>query len=409
MAFSFDTVLASGAPEPEPRFSGYPKYNFIGGHNDPDQIPSQALARAAESVLARHGTKLAMYNLGEGPLGFSGLRDFLAGKLKDKRGIVATSDDILITTGSNQGIDLVNRILVQPGDTVLIEEFSYSGAINRARASQAKVVGMPMDGLGIKVEAVAKQLADLKASGVTPRYIYTIPTVQNPTGSILPLERRHALVQLAQQYSVPIFEDECYADVVWSSDNAPPAIHSLAPDQVIHIGSFSKSLAPALRVGYAVADWAIIGRMIALKSDGGTGALDQMVAAEYFSAHFEKHMRSLTSVLKRKRDVMIESLHKEFGTDADILAPDGGIFVWVKFSDQIDVRSIAAAALNAGVAFNPGPEWACDGDTARNFMRLCFALPSAEIIRAGVAELARVCFEHTGLPQRGGNSLRKVS
>ncbi|WGF87814.1 aminotransferase-like domain-containing protein [Marinivivus vitaminiproducens] len=404
--FAFEGMLAPSVPRPEPRFKGHPTYNFIGGHNDPEQIPTERLAQAAARALEKHGRKLAMYNLGEGAQGFTGLREFLCAKLAAKRGIRCTADDILITTGSNQGIDLVNRVLVQPGDTVLIEEFSYAGAIGRARGSGANVVGMPLDSDGIDVERLAAILERLRSSGVTPKYIYTIPTIQNPTGSILPLERRHELIRLAGTFGVPIFEDECYADIVWSHD-APPSLHALAPGRVIHIGSFSKSLAPALRVGYAVADWAILGRMVAMKADGGTGAVDQMVAAEYFGAHFDPHIQGLAAALKRKRDVMIEALHEEFGTSADVWAPEGGIFVWLKLPDQVDVRSLTAAALDAGVAFNPGPDWACDGEAARSYMRLCFALPSAATIREGVAELARVCFEQTGIPSRSGNRLRQ--
>ncbi|MFD1380085.1 aminotransferase class I/II-fold pyridoxal phosphate-dependent enzyme [Fodinicurvata halophila] len=205
---------------------------------------------------------------------------------------------------------------------------------------------------------------------------------------------------------MPIFEDECYADVRWAAGDAPPALYSLAPAQVIHIGSFSKSLAPALRVGYVIADWSVLSQLLACKGDGGTGALEQMVVAEYFSQSFDDHLARLTPALRGKLDTLVEALEKEFGTDVEIFMPEGGIFLWVKLPDEVDVRSFAAAALEQGVAFNPGPDWACDPEEARSHMRLCFALPSKQQIREGIAELARICHAHTGRPRRSANVAR---
>ena len=182
---------------------------------------------------------------------------------------------------------MISKLLVNPGDTVLTEEYCYQGAMNRFRKLGARLVGMKLDADGIVIDALAQQLADLKAQGITPKFIYTIPTIQNPTASILPLDRRHALIELAHRYNVAIFEDECYADLLWEGIEAPPALYALDPGCVIHIGSFSKSLAPALRLGYLIAEWDIMSRLLPLKADNGTGALDQMVVAEYFSKNFD--------------------------------------------------------------------------------------------------------------------------
>ena len=186
----------------------------------------------------------------------------------------------------------------------------------------------------------------------------------------------------------------------------PPSIYSLAPDITMHIGSFSKSLAPALRVGYAVGDWVILGRMAARKNDGGTGGLDQMVAAEYFSSHFDDHMARLNAALEAKRDTIVEALEAEFGTAVDIYKPKGGIFVWLKI-DGVDVRDLVAPAARAGIVFNAGPDWACDRDASTSHMRLCFAMPSHETLREGVKALARVCYETTGIPLRSANVSRE--
>ena len=166
-------------------------------------------------------------------------------------------------------------------------------------------------------------LPTLKAKGITPKFIYTIPTIQNPTASILPLDRRHALLKLAREYNVAIFEDECYADLLWEGVEAPPALYALDPGCVIHLGSFSKSLAPALRLGYIVAEWEIMRRLLPLKGDSGTGALDQMVVAEYFSKNFDKHLRHLNGVLHDKLNTMVEAVEREFGAAAECWHPEG--------------------------------------------------------------------------------------
>jgi 2-aminoadipate transaminase len=401
-AFDLTSCFAEGLPDPAPRFGGFPKFNFIGGHNDPVQIPIEGLIEATASVLRREGSKLAMYNLAQGPQGYVGLREFVADKLKRHRGIAATRDDVLITTGSGQGIDIVSRLFINPGDTVILEEFCYAGAINRFKRIGANIIGVPLDEDGMRMDALASTLEGLKQKGVTPKYIYTIPTIQNPSGSILPLKRRQQMLALALQYGVPIFEDECYADLIWAG-GAPPALYALAPKQVVHIGSFSKSLAPALRVGYAVAEWPVLSRMISSKTDSGTGALDQMIVAEYFTKSFDKHIGTLSGVLKGKLDTMVEAVEREFGTTADMWRPKGGIFLWLKLPDAVDVRKLVKPAADAGINFNPGPEWVCNPEPAKSYMRLCFALPSKEDIRAGVAALAQVCYEQTGIPVRSAN------
>lgn len=400
--FDLSRLFGTGLPDPSPRFTGFPPFNFIGGHNDPDLIPIEGLIEAAASVLRREGSSLAMYNLGKGPQGYPGLRAFLADKLNRHRGMAIGADDVLITSGSGQGIDMVSRLLVDPGETVILEEACYAGAINRFKRIGAKVVGAPIDGHGLRINALADLLDRMKAQGVTPKCIYTIPTIQNPTGSILPLDRRQALLKLARERNIAIFEDECYADLLWAR-NAPPSLYALAPDQVVHIGSFSKSLAPALRVGYAVGSWPVLARLIAMKTDGGTGALDQMIIAEYFSKFFDQHVEHLSAVLREKLDTMVEAVEREFGTAVEMWKPEGGIFLWLKLPDQVDVTKLIKPAADAGIAFNPGPEWVVDGPTAKSSMRLCFALPGKQQIKEGVAALARVCFEQTGIPVRSAN------
>jgi 2-aminoadipate transaminase len=403
MNIDFTRLYSDGLPDPAPRWAPFPKYYFVGGNNDPEQIPIEGLVEAAASVLRREGSKLAIYNLGLGPQGYPGLRQFVADKSKRTRGIDVTIDDVTILTGSGQGIDMVSKLFVNPGDTVLVEEFCYQGAMNRFRKIGAKLEAMKLDADGIVIDALAEQLARLKAQGITPKFIYTIPTVQNPTASILPLDRRHALLALAREYNVAIFEDECYADLLWDGVEAPPALYALDPSSVIHLGSFSKCLAPALRLGYLICGWDLMRRLLPLKGDSGTGALDQMVVAEYFSKHFDTHLSHLNGVLHDKLKTMTEAVEREFGASAECWAPKGGIFLWIKLPDSVDVRTLMKPAAEAGIVFNEGPAWAVSPGNSSSHLRLCFAMPSHETIRDGVAALARVCYEQTGIPLHSGN------
>jgi 2-aminoadipate transaminase len=401
--FDVAPLLAPGTPPPAVKWNGFPKYNFVGGHNDAKRVPVQALIDAATAVLKREGATLATYGLNSGPLGYRPLREFLSGKLKSHAAIDCSADEILITSGSLQGLDLVNTLLLGEGDTILIEKETYGGALTRLTRFGVNIIGIPLDNDGMRMDALKAKLEELKKKGITPKYIYTIPTVQNPTGSIMPESRRQEMIALARDYGTMIFEDECYSDLVWSGKR-PRSIYSLASGNgVIHIGSFSKSIAPALRVGYIVAKWEILARILGLKQDAGSGALEQMVLAEFCTRHFHDHVPKLAKALSHKLQTLREALAEQFGTAAEFGDPPGGIYLWVKLPDNVDTVKLGQAALAAGVSLNPGPEWSVDKDYARCRLRLCFANPEPETIKQGVAVLAEVCRREFGVPLRSAN------
>src|SRR5205809_1846244 len=320
--FDFAPLLAPGLPPPAAKWTGRAKYNFIGGNNDTDEVPVDGLIAAATTVLKREGGTLASYGLESGPLGYRPLREFLADKLKRAAGIACTADEILITSGSLQGLDLVNGVLLAPGDTVLIEQESYQGSLTRLARLGVNAVGIPLDRDGMRIDALAAALEDLKRRGIRAKYIYTIPTVQNPTGTILSEQRRHELLRLSEDHNVPIFEDDCYADLIWDG-RRPPALYAMSKSGgVIHIGSFSKSIAPALRVGYIVAHWDILSRILALKTDAGSGALEQMVLAEFCARHFAEHVPALRRGLRDKLEALMAALDEQFGTSAEFDDPE---------------------------------------------------------------------------------------
>ncbi len=397
---SFDMV-ATFRPDLPPAAEPWqqpPPFSFVGGHNDADSVPFGGLAEAAVNVLRREGQALATYNLGGSPLGYLPLRQFICDKLGVRASMPVEVDEVLVTSGSLQALDLVNEALLSPGDTVIIEQATYGGMLSRLERLGVDWVGVDLDEHGIDVGHLATVLDELAQAGTTPKYLYTIPTVQNPTGSVLPVERRLALLDLTRRFGVPIFEDDCYADLVWDGER-PPTIRSLddGGGQVIYCGSFSKSIAPALRVGYLVADEPVIRQLLALKTDAGTGALEQLTLAEYAPAHFDHHVERLIAALRAKCTTMIAAVDEHFGDDVVVTPPKGGIYIWLTFPDGVDTGALSAGAAAAGIEFNAGAGWSADPAWGARRLRLCFGHADERSIRDGVARLAEVYRASTAL------------
>ncbi len=404
--FDYAELLRRDLPPAAARWTGFPRFNFVGGHNDAGSVPVEDLIAAATAVLKREGSTLSTYGLQSGPLGYRPLREFIARKLASDAGIACSPDEVLITSGSLQGLDLVNQVLLSPGDTVIVEQMTYGGAITRLQRLGVNIVGVAVDHDGLNDTALKTALEELRRRGIRPKYIYTIPTVQNPTATVMSEARRAEILKLSVAYGVPIFEDECYSDLVWEGTR-PRALRGMAGDErVIHIGSFSKSIAPALRIGYLVVGWPLMSRILGIKSDGGSGAIEQMILAEYCRDHFVSHVSALRKTLRRKLDVMIEALREQFGPAAEFDDPAGGIFLWVKLPDGVDTTRLAQVALQSGVAINPGAEWMTDADAGQRRLRLCFAHPPEQVIRDGVARLAEVCHREFGVPTRSAKGHR---
>ncbi len=405
MKFDFRTAVNSDLPDAQKPWTAFPEYNFVGGHNDADSLPIDEITAACNSVLLREGKTLATYSLESGPQGYLPLREFLVNKLDKYAAMQCEVENILLTSGSLQAIDLINAALLKPGDTVIIEASNYGGVITRLNQLNVNMVSVPVDECGMCTEALEETLDQLTSQGITPGYIYTIPTVHNPTGSIMSVARREHLLALAIKHDIAIFEDECYADLVWSGTR-PPALYAMdSTARVIHIGSFSKTIAPALRVGYLVADWSLMGYLLALKTDAGSGALEQMLLAEYCTAKFDQHVTQLNKNLQVKLNTLTNAIDREFGSTAEYHSPPGGIFLWVKLPSVINTSTLSEVAAAEGVAINPGNEWSLQPDSTQH-LRLCFANPSIDAIDEGVTKLAAICHREFGLPLRGHNQPR---
>ena len=403
MAFDFTSVISSRAAATANRWNGYPPYHFVGGNIDEQTVPADELAAAVDKVIRSEGHSMAKYGLENGPLGYLPLRQFIAKNLKSRASMDFSAEDVLVTSGSLQALDLVNELLLESGDAVVLEAANYGGTLTRLERLNVEGIGVELDDGGMRMDHLREVMTDLDRQGRKAKFIYTIPTIQNPTGTILSRDRRLEMLDIARQFDVPIFEDDCYADLIWSGER-PAAIHALdTENRVLYCGSFSKTVAPALRVGYLVAPWEVMQHVLPLKTDAGSGALEQMVLAEYLPKKFDDHVDGLVRMLKLKADAMVEALNENFGATAEFSQPVGGIYIWVTLPEHVDTRDLAVAAGAEGIAINPGPEWTVYGEQNRHRMRLCFGHPSIEVIHEGVAKLADVCHQQYGVPLRSGN------
>ena len=404
MSFDYTPLFRNNLPAPAAaRWGGFPKYSFIGGNNDAASVPVQPLLDALAKVMQRDGQQLATYGMNSGPQGYRPLREAIAKLLETNAHMPTDPDDMLITTGSNQGIDLVNDAFLSAGDTVIVEEVCYASSLSRLRYLGVNYVLIDVDEDGMNMAQLDQVLADLQSKGSQAKYIYTIPTVQNPSGTIMSVEKRQKMLDLARKYGVPIFEDDCYSDLTWDGTR-PPTIRSMDDaGQVIYCATFSKSIAPALRIGYVVADWPVLSQLIPLKTDGGCGALEQMALAEFCNTQFNDHVAELRGTLKAKCDLMLSVLDEQFGTTAEIIPPKGGIFIWITMPEEVDTDKLAKVAAAQGVVINPGSEWSADPVSGRRRFRLCFGNPAHAQIREGVTLLAEICHEEFGVPLRGAN------
>ena len=403
MTFDYTAVLSAAAGAQAQPFSGYPPHHFVGGNIDEPTVPAGALAEAVGKVLRAEGHAMGKYGMDSGPQGYLPLREFISDMLGRRCGMKVEAGEVLLTSGSLQAMDLVNRAFLDRGDVVLIEAANYAGALSRFDALGVEYRGIALDEDGMRMDALEAALEGLEAEGLRAKFIYTIPTIQNPTGTVMPEARRREMLALARKYDVAIFEDDCYADLVYSGKR-PPSLHALDDDgRVVYCGTFSKTVAPALRVGYLVAPWPLMGHILPLKTDAGSGALEQMVLAEYLPGNFDAHVAALLPMLKEKAATLCAALDEQFGASVEYTRPLGGIYLWVTLPEQVDTDRLFTAALAGGIEINPGSQWTVDGETNRRRMRLCFGHPPLENIREGVAKLADICFQEFGVPVRSGN------
>ncbi|HEY7907707.1 MAG TPA: PLP-dependent aminotransferase family protein, partial [Thermomicrobiales bacterium] len=310
-------ALPAGAP---PAFSAgsADRISFTGGFPDPNSLPAQRIAEATARAMEKNGQWALQYG---GAAGYSGLIEQLLIKLKRDNGVDVRPENVLITAGASQAIDLVCDALVDPGDTNLSEAPAFLGALRLFNAHRANVVGIPMDDQGMKMDVLAEKLAELKAQGVRPKFIYTIPTFQNPTGVTTPLDRRLRILELAKEYNVAVLEDDAYYDLRFSGERLPMMISLDDAGLVIYTGTFSKIIGAGLRLGWVIAPEPFIHKVAKLKPDGGTSPFASHIVAEYAPSQLEGHVKELVTVYRSRRDAMLGALVAEMPESITWTAP----------------------------------------------------------------------------------------
>jgi len=372
--------------------------SFAGGLPGADLFPLDEFRRAYERVMGEHGPAALQYSTTEGE---RPLREMIA-RHTSRYGIVVTIDNVLITTGSQQALDLIGKVFINPGDHVLVERPTYLGALQAWSTYQAEYLTARIDEHGMRID-------DLEAAfRGGPKFVYALPNFQNPAGVTLSLERREALVRLADEHGVPILEDDPYGQLRYDGDHLPSLVTLDAAyrglggpgysGNVIYLSTFSKILAPGLRLGWVIGPPDVIQRLAQAKqgADLHTSTLVQLLAYEVARSGFlDRHVRRLRTAYAARRDAMLAAMAESFPPGVTWTRPAGGLFVWAALPSSLDANELLRSALEDKVAFVPGNPFFPDG-SGRNMMRLNFTNSSVERIQQGIARLGRAIGRMSG-------------
>ncbi|MGW6129039.1 aminotransferase-like domain-containing protein [Cellulomonas sp. NPDC055163] len=360
--------------------------SLAGGMPNLDGLPLDVIADVAQRVVATRGTTALQYGSGQGD---ETLREQILEVMR-LEGIHAHPDDVVVTTGSQQALDLVTRLFVNPGDVVVAEAPSYVGALGVFRAYQADVVHVPLDGHGLVPAALEETLSRLAAEGRRVKLLYTVPNFHNPAGVTLSAERRPQILEICRRYGVLVLEDNPYGLLGFDGDPIP-AMRSLDEDGVIYLGSFSKTFAPGYRVGWAVAPHAVREKLV-LASESAilcpSNASQLAISAYLTTCDWRGQVKAFREMYRERRDAMMGALAEHL-PDATWTVPDGGFYTWVRLPDGLDAKAMLPRAVTARVAYVPGTAFYADGQGS-DHMRLSFCYPTPERIREGVRRLAGV-------------------
>jgi 2-aminoadipate transaminase len=382
--------------------------SFAGGLPAPELFPVEQFVEASARVLNRRGRSALQYSTTEG---YMPLREFIVEKMA-AYGIEAGPENILITSGAQQAIDIIGKILINPGDRILTEQPTYLGALQSWRAYQAEFVTVPIDHDGMRVDLLEQALC------AGPKFMYILPNFQNPGGVTMSLERRHELIEIADHYGIPIVEDDPYGELRYEGEHLPPLVvvdNELMNDagsnydgrggfmrgNLIYLGTFSKTLTPGLRLGWMVAPTRVIERAVTAKQgmDLHTSSFVQMVAHEAIRDGFlVPHVRRIRTIYRRRRDTMLAAMERYFPPEASWTRPEGGLFLWVTLPESIDTVALLERAIAHKVAYVPGIAFDPHGSVSNTF-RLNFSNAQPEMIEEGIHRLGMVLTEE--LEQRG--------
>jgi len=368
--------------------------SLAGGWPDTSTFPPDSYAALMSTVATQSCSRALQYGPTEG---FALLKACIV-QVMWAEGIEIDPDEVLVTTGGQQVIDLVCKTLLDPGDVVVCEAPTYPGAVPTFCAYEAQVVQVTMDHEGMRVDELEATLDRLESSGRRPKFIYTVPTFHNPAGVTLSLERRRELVRIAGERELLVLEDNPYGLLRYEGSPLPP-LRSLDDEFVIYASTFSKILSPGVRLGWAAAPAPVLEKMNIGKqaSDLCSSSISQHFVGAYFdSGPWEDYVRSLIEIYRRRRDVMLDALAEHFPREAEWTHPQGGLFIWATLPDYIDTTDLLARALDEHVAFVPGRAAFLDGRGGSS-MRLNYSGVGEDQIREGVRRLGEVVREQVAL------------
>ena len=369
--------------------------SLAGGLPDTSTFPPNTFADVACRVAAEACAKALQY----GPT--EGMRETMGciAEVMASEGTHVDVDDMVVTTGGQQGIDLVTKTLIDPGDVVVAEAPTYPGAVPTFSSYQADVVQIEMDSDGMRVDLLEDTLDRLERDGRRPKFIYTVPTFQNPAGVTMSLARRRRLVDIAHERELLVLEDNPYSLLRYEGESVPSLYSLDGGVYVMYLGTFSKILSPGIRIGWVVAPPPVLEKI----NQGKQGAdlcsptLSQMMVQAYFQeVHWGDYVDSLTQLYRTRRDTMLDALAEFFPPQAEWTRPSGGLFIWATLPDFIDTTDLLARALRDNVAFVPGEQAYLDG-RGRNAMRLNFSNQDEESIREGIRRIGKVIEEQVAL------------
>ncbi|MCB8815537.1 aminotransferase-like domain-containing protein [Desulfosporosinus shakirovi] len=357
--------------------------SFAGGLPAPELFPLKEIQESYAQVLGTGDPSVLQYGTTEGYLP---LREEIAAQMRII-GIQAEAENIFLTNGSQQGLDLITKLFIDPGDVVLLQNPSYLGAIQTFRSYQANFETIPTGGTGIDSAAL-----ELSIKLNRPKIIYLTPTYQNPTGTTLTIEERKTVLRIASKYNIPIIEDDPYGELHYDNSSILPIRSFSTEDEVVYLGTFSKTLAPGLRLGWIVGGKDLITKLVVAKqgTDLHTSTLLQK-ATHYYLTHFNptQHIERIRQAYKIRRDLMLKELKDNFNDQAIWTEPSGGMFIWLTLPEAYDTLKLLPYALARNVAFVPGANFYTDGKSYSN-MRLNFSNPSPLQIKQGVKRLASI-------------------
>jgi len=360
--------------------------SFAGGLPSPESFPVEQLKDITVEVLDTDSAKALQYSETEGD---KRLREILVERYR-KDGINVNINNLIITTASQQALDLIPKLFVNPGDKVICGLPSYLGGIAAFAVYGADLIGIDLDEKGMRSDLLEKTLEELKQKGEKPKFIYVIPDFQNPTGISMPEERRKEIIAIAKKYDILIIEDSPYREVRFSGTPQRTMYELDGTGQVVLLGTMSKIFVPGFRIGWVLAHEEIIDKIVVAKqnTDLCTSSFVQKIAAKYFEkGYFDKNLATINSNYKVKRDTMVAAFHKYMPKGVKWTEPDGGLFLFVTLPEYMDADELFKVAIEENVAFVPGTVFYCDG-SGKNTLRINFSFMSKEMNEEGVKRLA---------------------